>query len=156
MAVDSTPERSLSDLLRSSRAALAITGWLGMWQYHAWEERRAAAAVDLTTKEPVPLAATMGPDDPFPGNHLGQPVVVGGTWVPAGTVYVSGREHEGVDGYWAVTPLAVDGQDGSAMLVVRGWSASLDTIPAPPTGRASTAARAKPAVRAPASTAEKP
>ena len=117
-------------------AALAITGWLGMWQYHAWEARRAAAAVDLTTKEPVPLADTMGPDDPFPGNDLGRPVVLAGTWVPDGTIYVSGREHDGVDGYWAVTPLAVDDQDGSAMLVVRGWSASLDTIPAPPTGRA--------------------
>ena|GEM_PF-379686 len=117
-------------------ASLAICAWLGMWQYHAWEARRAAAAVDLTTKEPIPLADAMGPDDPFPGNDLGQPVVVDGTWVPEGTVYVSGREHDGVDGYWAVTPLAIGGPDAPAMLVVRGWSATLDDIPAPPTGEA--------------------
>ena len=55
----------------------------------------------------MPLEDVIGPDDPFPGDRVGQPVTVSGTWVPDGTVFVSGREHDGQDGYWVVTPLAV-------------------------------------------------
>ena len=65
-----------------------------------------AAAVDLTHLDPVPFTSLLGPDDPFPGTKIGQPVVLGGTWVPDGTVFVSGREQGGTSGYWVVTPLA--------------------------------------------------
>ena len=57
--------------------------------------------------------------------------------MPDGTVFVSGREHDGQDGYWVVTPLTVDGADGSALPVVRGWVADPAEAPAPPTGAAS-------------------
>ena len=47
-----------------------------------------------------------------------------GTWVPDGTVYVSGREQGGRDGYWVVTPLADRlAPTGPAIPVVRGWTA---------------------------------
>lgn len=108
---------------------------LGLWQYAAWQAHREAAAVDLTGVAPVPLAEVLDPDDPFPGDRVGQPVTVAGTWVPAGTVYVSGREHDGADGYWVVTPLTVDGAGGAALPVVRGWSDNTD-VPPPPTERA--------------------
>lgn len=53
-----------------------------------------------------------------------------GTWLPDGTFFVSGREDDGVAGYWVVTPVRVE---DSAVLVVRGWS---PTPQAPPvTGR---------------------
>ena len=71
---------------------------------------RLALDADGTTKL---LADVMGPDDPFPGDKVGQPVVLEGTWVPDGTVFVSGRERDGADGYWAVTPLAI-GDAGAA------------------------------------------
>ena len=61
---------------------------------------------DLTQHEPVPLDEAIGPDDPFPGDRVGQPVVVEGSWLPDATVLVSGREHDGRDGYWVVTPVA--------------------------------------------------
>jgi cytochrome oxidase assembly protein ShyY1 len=109
---------------------------LGVWQYDAWQERRAAEAVDLTRAEPLPLDEVMGPDDPFPGNRVGQPVVLDGTWVPGGTVFVSGREQDGRDGYWVVTPLGVPGAGDPAIPVVRGWVADVADAPAPPTGRA--------------------
>lgn len=115
--------------------AILATGWLGLWQYHAWETRRADAAVDLTAKTPIALDEAMGPDDPFPGRLVGQPVILDGTWVPDGTVYVEGREDGGKDGYWAVTPLTVDA-GGAAILVVRGWTADVGSAPAPPTGTA--------------------
>ncbi len=115
---------------------VAAAGLLGYWQYDAWQERRAAEAADLTQLEPVPLDAALGPDDPFPGDRVGQPVVICGSWVPDGTVYVSGREHEGETGYWAVTPLAVGTPDGPAIPVVRGWAPSPEVAPDPPTGPA--------------------
>ncbi|MDF1604472.1 SURF1 family protein [Nocardioides sp. YIM 152315] len=115
---------------------VGIAAALGFWQYDAWRAHRAAEAVDLSQVEPVPLAEVMGPDDPFPGNRIGQPVTVEGTWVPDGTVYVSGRVHEGTDGYWVVTPLAVDGADGGALPIVRGWIADPGDAPPPPTGAA--------------------
>jgi cytochrome oxidase assembly protein ShyY1 len=95
---------------------VAVAVGLGAWQWDAWEARRDAEARDLTRVAPVPLADVMGPDDPFPGDRVGQPVVLGGTWVDSGTVFVErgGR-------YWVVTPLAV-GPDGAAIPVVRGMA----------------------------------
>ncbi len=109
---------------------------LGIWQLGAWQEHRRAQATDLTHASPMPLDDVIGPDDPFPGDRVGQPVTVSGTWVPDGTVYVSGREHEGRDGYWVVTPLAVGGEDGAALPVVRGWVTDPAASPRPPTGGA--------------------
>ena len=34
---------------------VGIAGWLGYWQYDAWQERRSAEARDLTSLTPVPL-----------------------------------------------------------------------------------------------------
>lgn len=112
---------------------------LGVWQYDAWEAHRAAERVDLTHADPVPLTDALGPDDPFPTKHVGRPVTLDGTWLPEGTVLVSGREADGEDGSWVVTPLAVDGADGPAIPVVRGWIPGADPgdAPAPPTGSAS-------------------
>src|SRR4051794_25567929 len=109
---------------------------LGLWQLDAWQARRADAARDLTRSAPVPLAEVMGPDDPFPGRSVGQPVEVSGTWVGAGTVFVAGREHDGADGYWMVTPLAVGDAAAPALPVVLGWVAGPELAPAPPEGSA--------------------
>ena len=117
-------------------AAVAVASGLGLWQWQSWESQRDAAARDLTAVDPIPLTDALGPDDPFPGAMVGQPVVVTGTWVPAGTVYVAGRPQDGRDGAWAVTPLEVDGVGGSALLVVRGWAPAVGDAPAPPTGDA--------------------
>ena len=128
--------------------ALILTGaavWLGLWQYDAWSARRAAEARDLTRLEPIPLAEAMGPDDPFPPDKVGHPVRVTGTWVPDGTVYVSGREHQGREGFWAVTPLAVAAPEGPALLVVRGWTPEPEAAPEPPTGTAELVAWLQPA-----------
>ncbi len=113
---------------------VGAAGGLGLWQYDAWEDRREAEAEDVTALDPVPLASAMGPDDAFPGDKVGHPVVLTGTWVPGGTVLVSGREVDGRDGYWVVTPLEV-GPGDSAILVVRGWTPSPEEAPTPPTGR---------------------
>lgn len=122
----SRPRRP-SLLAEVGAAALAlvlvgIAAGLGYWQYDAWGARRAAEARDLTRMEPAPLTDVMGSDDPFPGQDVGRPVTLAGEWLDGG-FWVADREHEGREGYWAVSPLAVSGQDDAAVLVVRGWSA---------------------------------
>jgi surfeit locus 1 family protein len=108
---------------------------LGAWQYGAWQAHREAEAADLTDATPMALAEVLGPDDPFPGDRVGQPVTLTGAWVPDGTVYVAGREHDGRAGYWAVTPVTVAGGD-AAVPVVRGWTPAVADAPAAPTGPA--------------------
>jgi cytochrome oxidase assembly protein ShyY1 len=113
---------------------VAATALLGLWQLDAWHTRRADQARDLTQADPVPLAQVMGPDDPFPGRSVGQPVELDGTWVPDGTLFVSGREHGGTDGFWMVTPLAIGAAQAPAVPVVLGWVRDIDGAPAPPQG----------------------
>jgi cytochrome oxidase assembly protein ShyY1 len=137
--------------LKSVPAALAPRLWLGhllvvvlvaaalllgLWQLDAWRTRRADEARDLAHTDPVALSAVMGPDDPFPGRSVGQPVELDGDWVATGTVFVSGREHDGHDGFWMVTPLAIGAATKPAIPVVIGWVADPAQAPAPPTGSA--------------------
>ena len=123
---------------------VAIAVALGLWQYGAWQAHREAEATDLTSAAPVPLTDVLGPDDPFPGDRVGQPVTVEGTWVPEGTVFVSGRERDGRDGFWMVTPLAVDGPGDPALPLVLGWTADAAAAPAPPTGASTVVALLQP------------
>ena len=103
--------------------AVAAAAGLGWWQYDAWTAGRAAEARDLSQAAPRPLAKVMGGDDPFPGQHLGRPVTFAGEWLGGGTLHVADRSLDGRRGYWVVTPVLVE---GSAMPVVRGWSAEPD------------------------------
>ncbi len=106
-------------------AAVLAAGWLGLWQYHGWQDRRDDAAQDLTNAAAIPLADAIGPNDPFPGQYVGQPVEVQGTRVLDDEVFVGGRDHDGRAGLWVVGFLDVD---GSVLPVVRGWTAS-DQLP---------------------------
>ena len=117
--------------------ALALVGAavvLGYWQLEAWQERRSAEARDLTNVEPLPLTEVLGPDEPFPADAVGRPAQIEGVWLPTGTVFVSGREHRGEDGYWMVTPLAVGFEEAPALPVVLGWVADPGQAPQAPEG----------------------
>lgn len=129
-----TPRMLGAHLLAIICTAAAVG--LGLWQFDAWQARRTAEAVDLTQDPAAPLGDVMGADDPFPGQRIGQPVEVAGTWLPEGTIYVEGREHQGADGYWVVTPLTTGTAADPALPIVRGWVADPADAPAPPTGSA--------------------
>ena len=122
--------------------ATTAAAWLGVWQYDAWQERRAAEARDLVHARPVPLGSVLSADAPFPTDGVGRPVTVAGRWVPEGSFLVSGRVLHGRRGFWTVTPLAVCAAggpacaDAPALLVVRGWTPAPSAAPAPPTGAA--------------------
>ena len=116
---------------------------LGVWQLGAWQAHRDAAATKHVERPPVPLDEVMGSDDPFMSDDVGRSITVAGTWLPESTVYVAERERHGDEGWWVVTPLAVTGGDASvdpttapALLVVRGWTASIDPRPQTPSGTA--------------------
>jgi surfeit locus 1 family protein len=119
--------------------AVVAATLLGVWQYGAWQNGREDKAASLTGATPRPLASVMTSDQPFPGESVGRPVTFSGRWLPKGTVYVADREHDGRDGVWAVTPVAVCTAGevcgrAPAMLVVRGWAPSVADVPEPPRG----------------------
>ncbi|WP_188113375.1 SURF1 family protein [Nocardioides humilatus] len=117
-------------------AAAAVA--LGLWQWDAWQAHREAERHDITHADPRPLTDVLGPDEPFPSDEIGRPVSIEGTWLPEGTVLVTGREGDGTDGSWVITPLTVGGPDDAAIPVVRGWIPGDDPsdAPPPPTGTA--------------------
>ncbi len=115
-------------------AAVVAAVLLGRWQYDVWHAHRADSAASVTRLSPVPLDSILGPDAAYPGDALGRPVTVEGTWDPDGTVFVSGRERDGHTGYWAVTPVVT--ASGSEIPVVRGWVTDPSQAPAPPRGNA--------------------
>ncbi len=110
--------------------AVLATGVLGAWQLDAWRDARADAALDRSGAEPVPLDRALGPDAPFEQDAVGRPVLLRGRWLPEATVLVSGREQDGEDGFWVATPL-VAASSGSAIYVVRGFTADEDPPEAP-------------------------
>ena len=115
-------------------AAVGVCFLLGRWQTHAWHDHRADSSSAVTREDAVPLDAALGPDAPFPASAVGRPVVLAGRWDPAHTVYVADRPHLGHTGVWAVTPVITG--NGSAIPVVRGWTATPDDAPPAPAGAA--------------------
>jgi len=113
--------------------ALVGTATAGWWQLSAWRGEQSDDVVRRLERDPVPLTEALRPDDPLANEDLGVPVTVQGRYANRQQQFlVSGREHDGEDGYWVLSPLEVAGTD-SSLLVVRGWSAE-QTLPAVPTG----------------------
>lgn len=117
---------------------------LGLWQYGVWQDGREHKTAAVVDARPAPLSSVMTADEAFPRTGVGKPVTLTGRWDPGATVYVSGRELHGREGFWAVTPVAVcptaEASAGScagapAMLVVRGWTPKVADAPAAPSGK---------------------
>ncbi len=116
--------------------AVIACGLLGAWQLDRARDQRdqstrpagnsLLAPVDLDTV--LPTGAQMQLDD------VGRPVEVEGTYDAEAQVVVPDRELDGRTGSLVLTPLVT--ADGSAVVVVRGWSSrpATDPAPAPPSG----------------------
>jgi surfeit locus 1 family protein len=108
----------------------ATAGW---WQLGAWRAEQSDDVVRRLERDPVPLTEALRPDDPLANEDLGVPVTVRGRYADRQQQFlVAGREQDGEDGFWVLSPLEVAGTD-SSLLVVRGWSAE-QTLPPVPAG----------------------
>ncbi len=125
--------------------AVGLAAWLGWWQVNAWQDQREDRALELADEEPRPLADVLGPDDPFPGEHVGRPVTVSGSWLEDSTFFAADRRRAAdaaADGAWQVALLSTcsDGgagcEDPAAIPVVLGWADSTDTAVPSPSGTA--------------------
>jgi surfeit locus 1 family protein len=124
--------------------AVSVAGWMGWWQLSAWQASREDRALQLADQPPVPLAEVLGPDDPFPGEHVGRPVRLRGEWLTGSTVYVTDRRRTATasdDGVWqaALLGVCVEGArcEGSpAVPVVLGWAPAPGGGTQEPTGTA--------------------
>jgi cytochrome oxidase assembly protein ShyY1 len=109
-------------------AAVIGTLVLGSWQMQAYaeqDERERVAAANLAADAPrQPLASAVPAGQALPVDAVSVPVQASGTYDPAGTLLLPGREADGVEGFYVVTPLADD--DGVVTPVLRGWVATVD------------------------------
>jgi surfeit locus 1 family protein len=107
--------------------------WAGTWQLRRLDEKRdrnevveARAALDL-----VDVAGLAEPGD-FEGvDQLEyRRVTASGRYLPDDEVLVRSRSLEGAPGSWVLTPLLLD--DGTAVIVNRGWIPNPGTLEAVP------------------------
>lgn len=98
-------------------AAVCVS--LGNWQVQRAAERQAMAQSIERGRQsaPLPLHARTPPEE-FQDWRSAQAT---GTWLPQYTVLLDNRNLEGRPGLWVATPLLLDGEAGTALLVLRGW-----------------------------------
>jgi cytochrome oxidase assembly protein ShyY1 len=123
-------------------AALAwVASLLGQWQFHRLDDRRAENRLVARNldRPPVPLDTLLEVGSPPSSEDEWREVVVHGTWDDSNTIVVKYQTRDGAPGVDVVTPLRTD--DGTAVLVDRGWLASENTggsrpdLPAASTGQ---------------------
>ncbi len=130
--------------------------FLGRWQLHRYQDKhdRAQLVARNYDAPPVPLSALLPRvDSAFDRRLQWRQVRVSGTYDASATALVRNRPRTGgggdaVYGYEVVVPLRLD--DGSALLVDRGWlpngstGKTPDAVPAAPSGRVQVVARLRP------------
>jgi surfeit locus 1 family protein len=92
---------------------------LGQWQTRRGDEKQAIAAM-LTQQEAAPpmvLGAALQPADGIEYRR----VRINGTFAPEWTLYLDNRPHEGVAGFYVLTPMRI-GDSDTYVLVARGWT----------------------------------
>ncbi len=116
--------------------------WLGEWQFHRLEDRKASNAVIRTNeaRDPAPVAEVLAPGAAVPEAEEWRVVTASGTYAADETVIVRYRSRDGLSGVDVVVPLVTD--DGSSLLVDRGFlategagSADPADVPDAPAGR---------------------
>jgi cytochrome oxidase assembly protein ShyY1 len=114
--------------------------WLGQWQFHRLDDRKASNAVVRANedRDPVPVSDVLAPGRPVVDDDEWRQVTATGTYDTDETVIVRYRTRDGASGIDVVVPLVTN--DGATLLVDRGWmaadneGASPSDVPAPPAG----------------------
>lgn len=118
------------------------TWWLGEWQFHRLEDRKADNAVVRANEERDPAAvdAVLAPARDVSDDDEWRLVTATGTYAPDDTVIVRYSANPSTDesGVDVVVPLVTS--DGTALLVNRGWMPTVNqggdigAVPEPPAG----------------------
>jgi cytochrome oxidase assembly protein ShyY1 len=140
--------RSLRFLLSRRWLVFAVTvglvawgaWWLGEWQFHRLEDRKASNAVVARNEAlpPAPVADVLAPGRDAPESAQWRVVTATGTYATDDTVIVRYRTRDGASGVDVVVPLQTAA--GTSLLVDRGWVATdnrgegSSDVPAPPAG----------------------
>lgn len=119
--------------------AVAACALLGYWQLDRAFDLHAASLQNAANVEAAPIAldAVLSPEATLETADIGRRVLATGRYDSARGLLVPDRQLDGADGYLVLTPLRTD--DGTAIVVVRGWLAdpldgSAPLVPAPPLG----------------------
>ena len=116
------------------------TWWLGEWQFHRLEDRKASNQVVRHNENvpPTPVADVLAVDRAVGEDDEWRVVSATGQYAVEDTVIVRYRTRDGASGVDVVVPLVT--ADGTALLVDRGWlqtdnrGADRADVPAPPSG----------------------
>ncbi len=114
--------------------------WLGEWQFHRLEDRKARNAIIERNESapPADVADVMPLDGEVDAEDEWRTVTATGRYAVEDTVIVRYRTRDGAPGVDVVVPLLLD--DGEAVLVDRGWvqtdarEVSAAEVPEPPSG----------------------
>lgn len=101
-------------------AGILVTASLGRWQLSRAAQKEAvqAAMNQQSAKTAVTDATLRNAADPLQLVH--QHSVLRGTWMPDRTVFLDNRQMNSRVGFFAITPLRLEGGSG-VILVQRGW-----------------------------------
>jgi surfeit locus 1 family protein len=109
-------------LLVAALLAAAATTRLGLWQLdRAAQKLGLQQAIDSRRQLPPLTLDTLASDAQQALAQEHRRVVLEGVWLPDHTVFLDNRQMNARVGFFVVTPLRLD--DGSAVLVQRGWQA---------------------------------
>jgi len=114
--------------------------WLGQWQFHRLDERKASNAVVRANEDraPSPVDEVLAPGRTVAEDDEWRQVTATGTYDTDETVIVRYRTRDGQSGIDVVVPLRTS--DGATLLVDRGWMPSDNEgagpadVPQPPAG----------------------
>ena len=105
---------------------MLVTASLGRWQLSRAAEKEALQAT-LDARGSLPpvdgkalLAASADEGGDSTKALVHRAVVLEGRWLPTHTIYLDNRQMQGRPGFFVVTPLQLESQDG-VVLVQRGW-----------------------------------
>jgi cytochrome oxidase assembly protein ShyY1 len=109
-------------LLALVLVAAAVMARLGEWQLgRAREQGERDRLREAAARPVVPVTSLLPARTVFPAAAADRRVTAQGRWDAARQVLVPGRSLDGTTGFWVLTPLRLP--DGSAVPVVRGWTA---------------------------------
>ncbi|MBY0412036.1 MAG: SURF1 family protein [Burkholderiaceae bacterium] len=100
---------------------------LGMWQLSRAAEKEALQSLlDERARMPalsgLGLPAVSAQGDAVVADLIHRPVVLEGRWLSDKTIYLDNRQMQGRPGFFVLTPLLLEGPEGRAVLVQRGWA----------------------------------